>query len=430
MHLVVTGLSHNTAPVQVRERFSIPADQLPDALDSLRARNGILECLILSTCNRTEIYACAATKSDYPAITDWMSDQCGMPTESFDSHLYLKSGHKAVEHLMRVASGIDSLVVGEAQILGQVKTAYGAAVQAASTGTAINTLFQQAINVGKRVRTETGIGSGSFSVGSIAVQLANSIFSDLNGRTVLVIGAGEMAELAITHLIASGATRVMVANRTYERAAALAEQYSGTAVHFENLQSVLQTADIVITSTGSREPIITSAMMAQVMHARRGNPMFFVDIALPRDIAPGVENIDNVFVYNIDDLRGAVDAHAKERQVEVEKVQKIISTEVHEFMVKFRELDAVPVITALRDKFEGIRQKELEKLKSRLKDLTPEELEVIEVTTRSIVNKICHTPMIQIKDYAAAENPSATLDTICDLFGICPIEGEQKVKKE
>ena len=408
--------------MELREKLSISEDQLPDALSSLKARDPISECLILSTCNRTELYACAGNRADDESITDFLSEYCGISRDTFASHLYSHAGHKAAEHLFSVASGIDSMVLGEDQILGQVKSAYSSA--AGSTGTVLNVLFQQAITVGKRARTETEIGRGAFSVGSAAVQLARSIFDDLKGRTVLIVGAGEMGEITTAHLVSSGASEVLVANRTGERAVSLASQFGGKPVGFEDLTSALEAADIVITSTGSREPVVTREMVSFAMRVRRGRPVFFIDIAVPRDIEPGVGDLDNVFVYDMDDLQAAVTADTATREAEVEKVEKIVLEEVEEFMRWFRTLDAVPVITALREKFENIRRAELEKLKGKLPNLSEEDLEAIEVTTRSIMNKICHQPMIQIKDYATGKDSAAKLEIICKVFGVCPLSGE------
>lgn len=426
MHLVVIGLNHKTAPVALREKLSISEGQLPDALTDLASREGISECLILSTCNRTEVYVYTATKADDAVIIDWMGEFFAVPVIEFESYLYSQSGHKAVEHVFRVAAGIDSMVLGEAQILGQVKTAYAAARAAGTTGSLLGSLFEQAISVGKRARTETEIGRGAFSVGSVAVGLAKSIFGELTARVVLIVGAGEMGELTATHLLASGADTLLAANRTYERAVGLAERFGGRAVSFEDMESAMQSADIVITSTGASEPIISRKIVSAVMHARRGRPLFFIDIAVPRDVEPGVGTLDGVFVYDIDDLQAAVESHADQRRGEVMKVEEIIGEEVADFVVRFRALDAVPVITALRDKFEGIRLQELAKLNDRLSRLTPEELNLIDTTTRSIVNRICHTPMLQIKDYAAREDSSTRLDAICELFGICPVDSEQQ----
>ena len=429
MHLVVIGLNHKTAPVEIREKLSVSADALPDALAGLKALGPISECLILSTCNRTEVYAYTSSRADDELIVTWIGEFFGVPLEEFQLHLYSHAGHKAVEHLFQVASGIDSMVVGEAQILGQVKEAYAAASGQGVSGPVLNNLFQQAITVGKRARTETDIGRGAFSVGSVAVQLAGSIFDELNGRKVLIVGAGKMGELTTTHMVSSGASMVLVANRTYDRAVSLASQFNGRPVKFEELPTALATADIVITSTGARAPIITRGMVSSAMHARRGRPVFFIDIAVPRDIEPGVGDLDNVFVYNIDDLQAAVETDAAGRHAEVAKVDTIVQQEVEEFMRWFRTLDAVPIITALREKFEEIRAAELEKLKSRIPDLTDEEIEAINATTRSIVNKICHQPMIQIKEYATGSDSGSRLDTICEVFGICPVEGETEDKK-
>ncbi|NLN75842.1 MAG: glutamyl-tRNA reductase [Armatimonadetes bacterium] len=422
MHLVVIGLNHTTAPVELREKLSISDGQLPDAHRDLASRDAVLECVILSTCNRTEVYAYTPSRADDEVIIEWMSSFFSVPAGDFQPFLYSRAGHKAIEHLFRVASGIDSMVLGEAQILGQVKSAYAAATAASSAHTLLGGLFQQGISVGKRARTETEIGRGAFSIGSVAVGVARSIFDELKGRSVLLVGAGKMGELTATHLTASGASAVLVANRTHQKAIDLAERFNGQAVEFSQLQSAMISADIVITSTGAAEPIIDREMVLSAMKARRGRPLFFVDIAVPRDIEADVDLLDGVFVYNIDDLQAAVEAHAKERRAEVQKVEEIVRLEVAEFMIKFRTLDAVPVISALREKFEDIRQRETDRLRDRLRHLSREDLELINLTTRSIVNRICHTPMIQIKDYAGHDDSSEKLDMVCDLFGICRVE--------
>ena len=423
MHLVVIGLNHKTAPIELREKLSIGEEALPDALADLKSQTHAAECLILSTCNRTEIYACAETRSDYAGITAWISRHFGIEADSISSHLYSHPGHKAAEHLFRVVSSVDSMIVGESQILGQVKDAYRIAAKNGATGPVLNALFQQAIAVGKRVRTETDIGKGAFSVGSVAVQLAGSIFDKLSGRTILVIGAGEMSELTMAHLTSAGASSVLVANRTYQKAARLASKFNGQAVQFEDLASVMESADIVITSTGSSEPIITGEMVSSVRHARRGRPIFFIDMAVPRDIEPEVGDFDNVFLYNIDDLQAVVAADMLGRHGELAKVEAIVAEEVCDFLRWFRTLDAVPIISALREKFDEIREAEFEKLSGKLRELTPDEREAINAAMRSVVNKICHQPLVQIKEYAAEQDASAKLETICEVFGICPPNG-------
>ena len=422
MHLTVTGLNHKTAPVEIREKLSISEEQIPTALSELRATTPVSECLILSTCNRTEVYTCAPSRSDNESIISWMSKFFRIAIEEFKPYLYFHADHKVAEHLFRVSSGIDSMVVGEAQILGQVKDAYEIALDCGATGPTLNNLFQQAITVGKRARTESEIGRGAFSIGSVAVQIARSIFDDLKGRNILVIGAGKMAELTIRHLVASGVSNVTVANRTFKRAEELAGRFRGRSVSFDDLPSALEAADIVITSTGAPEPVITRSLAAKAMHARRGKPMFFIDIAVPRDIEPQVAAMDNVFVYDIDDLQFAVKADAADRQAEIKKVEAIIAGEVEEFITRFKTFQAVPVITALREKLEGIRAQEFDKLKSKLKHLSEEDLEAIEAATRSIVNKICHQPIIQVREYAVGKDAPAKLETICELFGICPTD--------
>ncbi len=422
MHLVVIGLNHRTAPIELREKLSVPETRLPEALDDLASHPRNAECLILSTCNRTEVYAATTAKSDDALITAWMSRFFATAASDFEPHLYRHAGHKAVEHLFRVASGIDSMVIGEAQILNQVKNAYSAASQSGHTGAVLNSLFQKALNVGKRARTETEIGRGAFSVSSVAASLAKSIFDDLKGRTVLIIGAGEMGELTATHLLASGVGNILVANRTYERAVSIAERFGGRPISFEDIPSALGFADIVVTSASAAQPIISRNTVAAAMRVRHGRPLFFIDIAVPRDIEPGVEELDGVFVYNIDDLQAAVETHSAARRIEVSKVEDIIREELEEFMVRFRTFGAVPVITAMLNKFEEIRLEEMQKLNGKLRHLSAEDLDVIDAVTRSIVHKISHTPMLQIKDYMTRDDAAARLDSICELFGICPVD--------
>jgi len=443
-----------TAPVELRERLCMPESDPKSFLDRLRHSGRVQEAVVLSTCNRTEVYAWTAvwsaeaesaelplsdeeqSKAEAPQtplphsirkadhdIIQAIADHRDLLRESFEPHLYSLAGHKAVEHLFRVASGVDSMILGEAQVLGQVKSAYAAASEAGATGPVLNTLFQRAIAVGKRARTETDIGRGAFSVGYAAVQLARSIFDPLKGRTVLIVGAGKMGELTATHLSSAGVTSVLVANRTYERAVDLAQRFGGSALRFEEMPAALGRSDIIITSTGAGKPIITREMVSQAMHVRRGRPVFFIDVAVPRDVEPEVGALDDVFLYNIDDLEAVIAADAEERDAEIAKVEAIVREEVEKSMEWFRTLDAVPVITALREKFEEIRQSELEKLRARLPNLSEEELDAVNQTTRSIVNKICHQPMIRIKEYAA-DDASTRLDTICDAFGICPGEKE------
>jgi glutamyl-tRNA reductase len=418
VHLVVIGLNHKTAPVQIREKLSISDARLPEVLHNLKANPKVAECVILSTCNRTEIYAYTASRAQDQEIISEIGRICDVEPGLFAQYLYLHAGHKAAEHLFRVASGIDSMVLGEAQILGQVKDAYAAASKAGSTGPVLNGLFQQAIAVGKKVRTETEISRGAFSVGSVAVQLATAIFGTLDGRRILVVGAGEMARLILAHLVSCNAKDILVANRSYEKALNLALGIGGRAIQFDEIPDVLKTADIVIASTGSPQPVITKDLVSKAVRARRGRPIFFIDIAVPRDVEESVERMDNVFLYNIDDLQKIVEADAANRQAEVTKAEHIIAKEVQAFNEWFRALDAVPIVTALRRKFESIRQSEVEKLRKKLSDLPSEYLEAIEAATRSIVNRISHDPMLRIKAYCTEENAEEKIRLVCDVFGI------------
>jgi glutamyl-tRNA reductase len=366
-----------------------------------------------------EIYACTPGRAHDSVIYQTISEFCGIPLDEFMPFAYTSSGHKAAEHLFRVAAGIDSMVLGETQILGQIKDAYGAASMQGSTGTMLNTLFQQAATVGKRAQTETCIGHGAFSVGSAAVQLAHSIFEDLNSRTVLVVGAGKMAKTTILHLSSAGANRVVVANRTLEKAAELASEVGGRAIGLDDIKPALETADIVITSTGTKDTVIDHDMVASIIRRRRGRPMFFIDIAVPRDVDEAVGGIGNVFLYNIDDLQAVVESGNAERSAEIERVEAIVTEELHKFNCWVGTLDAVPVITALREKFERIRQMEMESLSRKLSHLSSEDLGAIEAATRSIVKRISHQPILQIKDYALTES-GTKLEAVCETFGLSP----------
>lgn len=417
MHLALLGLNYKSAPVEIREKLSIPVHKLPEAISCIEEMEGVSECLILSTCNRTEIYTCADSRQYDTVVPEFINKFCGITPEDFMPHMYRSSGHKAAEHLFRVSTGLDSMVLGETQILGQIKDAYTAARLEGSTGQVLNMLFQQAITIGKRARTETEISRGTFSAGSAAVQLARSIFEDLHNRNVLMIGVGKMAKSAISHLTSAGVNKIEVCNRTYEKAVCMAEEIGGQSVKLEDMNQALERADIVITSTSTEQFVITREMLSPIIRRRRGKPIFLIDIAVPRDIEESVSELENVFLYNIDDLKAVVEASNNERLAEVKQVENIIGEELEEFMCNFRKLDAVPVIIALREKFEDIRLAEVELLNRKLQHLSPEDVSAINAATRSIVSKICHQPMLQIKDYAQSESLSK-LDVIRETFGL------------
>jgi glutamyl-tRNA reductase len=420
VHLVVVGLSHDTTRIELREKLRIPTAGVPDALASLRACPELRECLILSTCNRTEIYAVMARRGHDAPIIAWIGQYCGVAEAEYHSHLYRHSGHKAVEHLFRVAAGLDSLVVGEAQILGQIKMSYAAASQAGCTGAQLNPLLHQAIAVGKRARTETGIGQGASSVSAVAVQLAKSIFGRLEGHTVLILGAGKMSELVMASLVTNGADQVVVANRTREKAEALAAHYGGRVVTLDELPAALAAADITLAAADVQAPIITRAQVAAAMHARRGRPGFFIDIAVPRNIADDVGTLDDVFVYNIDDLQSIVQADLARRHTEIERVEAIIAEAVLAYQQRLRAQETVPLITALRERLEGQQRVEMEKLVGRLRHLSPEDHAAIQHAMRALVNTISHQPLIQIKEYASQEDAATKLQAVCELFGLSP----------
>lgn len=429
MHLAVIGLNHRTAPIDVRERMAVPETGLSEALSRLRMCGCVSECCILSTCNRTELYAVTDSREDDTLLIDFLAALSGLPPEEFSGHLYSRSGHKAVSHLFRVSAGLDSMMLGEPQILGQVKSAYCVAGDCSCTGAVLNNLFQQALAVGKRARTETDIARGAFSVGYAAVELANSIFGKLDGHRILVVGAGKMSEITAKRIISNGAASVTVANRTIEKAQKLAGELGGSAVGFDDLPDAIVAADIVITSTGSQDPIITADQMHKLMKLRRDRPLFLIDIAVPRDIEAGVGDLDNVYLYNIDDLQDLVEQSVKERRKEVEKVDVIIEQETRKFTSWLNALDVVPLIRLLREKFTAIKDGEWEKYRGRLSHLSERDQEVVQSMLSSVVNKISHPPMVRIKDYANSPDGYGKMDVVRELFGVESSEMDESVEE-
>ncbi len=399
MEIVVLGLSHKSAPVGVREKVSFAGEKLASGLAEIRRCPSIAEVLIVSTCNRVETYAVSSEGGETAReeLSAFFSSFHGVPREALDPHLYFLGGADAVRHVFRVASSLDSMMVGEPQILGQVKDAYACAARVGATGNTVNRLLQQAFSVAKRVRTETRVASSAVSISFAAVELARKIFGDLSGKSVMLIGAGEMAELAARHLLTNGVGRIMVANRTYERAQALAASFDGEAVRWEELAQQLEAADIVISSTGAPHVIIDRPMMEDVIHRRRNRPMFLIDIAVPRDIAGDVNDIENVYSYDIDDLQTVVDANLKTRQEEAARAEGIVREEVEEFLAYLRSRDAFPTIVRLREWMEGIRRAELDKGLRKLEKLDPGDRARVEALTEAIVNKILHRPITQLK---------------------------------
>ncbi|MCE5198928.1 MAG: glutamyl-tRNA reductase [Armatimonadota bacterium] len=417
MHLVVIGVNHKTAPVELRERLAVDEGEIGVALNKLKSNPRIDEACVVSTCNRTEIYVVAHSKNEDDLLLDFLADYGRVERSDLDACAYCYPGHHAAKHLFEVASGLDSMALGETQILGQIKSAYCIADGSCSTGRILNNLFQRAITVGKRARTETRISSGAFSIGAAAVELARFVFGSLNGRTALLIGAGKMSKLATTHLKANGVEKVYVCSRTPARVESLVEELGGEAVEMEHLDDALCRADVVISSTSSREPVITMEHMQRVMESRPCAPIFLIDIAVPRDVEPEVAGMKGVFLYNIDDLRFLVDRSASERESEADKVREMISEETASFMEYIRTLEAVPLIKQLRAKFESVYVSEWERCSSKLDHLSDHDLECIRKAIKSAVTKLTHDPILRMKDYAA-NGGSQKLDLVRELFGL------------
>jgi glutamyl-tRNA reductase len=420
MDILVLGLSHKSAPIEIRERLFVPERDLPKPLEMLGEAPEILERMLVTTCNRVEVYAVTEgpVEQAVAAVTDCLARYHNLEQASFADKLYTYTAGEAVRHVFRVASSLDSMVVGEPQILGQVKTAYSAARAQEATGVILTNLLEQAFHVAKRVRTETGIASSAVSISSAAVELARKIFGDLAGRTVLILGAGEMAELALRHLLDDGVRSVLVANRTHDRAVTLAEQFHGRAVTYESFRQEMVGADIVISSTAAPHVIIKKEDVQDIILQRRHRPIFLIDIANPRDIDPACNDIDNIYLYNIDDLQAVVAANLKERQREAERAEVIIEREVGIYLNWLRQQDVVPTIVSLRTRVEQIRTAELNKTLGRMGDLTPEQREAIAAMSAAMVNKILHQPMTELKRRAVHHDGHVYTTIFRRLFGL------------
>ena len=420
MELFVLGLNHDTASIDLRERLFFPERELPKALDALGEVPELAERMILTTCNRVEVYGVAEgpLSQTVESVVACLGRHRSLDPAQFDGAFYTHTAAAAARHVFRVASSLESMVLGEPQILGQVKSAYSIARAEQSTGIVLNNLLEQAFHVAKRVRTETGIASVPVSIASVAVDLARKIFGDLAGRTVLILGAGEMAELALRHLMDDGVQSILVANRTYERAVALAEQFRGRAVTYDSFQQEMLKADIVISATSAPHLILKKEDMQKIIQGRRHQPIFLIDIADPRDIDAACNEVDNVYLYNIDDLQSVAAANQKERQREAERAVPIVEREVELFLAWLRGLDVVPTIVSLRNRMEEIREAELRKAMSRLGDLTPEQRETIASLTTAMVNKILHQPMSELRRRAVHQDGHLYSTVLRRLFGL------------
>ncbi|MDO8281573.1 MAG: glutamyl-tRNA reductase [Thermodesulfovibrionia bacterium] len=421
MNIIVVGLNHKTAPIEVREKFAFDGGKLQEAVNILKASKITDENVILSTCNRVEMYAGVKDiASGIENIKKFLSDFHNVPREALDKSLFIYHGRDAVRHIFRVASGLDSMVLGEPQILGQIKDAYDFSLKCKSTGTLLNKLMKKTVSVAKRTRTETGIGKGAVNISYAAVELAKKIFGDLTTKAIMLIGAGEMAELAARHLINNGVKDVIVANRTHERAEELAKEFQGRTVRFESLLQELKDTDIVICSTGAPNYILMKEEMHMTMKKRKQKPVFIIDISVPRNIDPEIDHLDNVYLYNTDDLQGIIDVNADERKIEAEKASEIVESEVETFMKWQASLSSVPTIVALREKAEAIKNDELEKALKKLGPLGESQTRTIEHLASSIVNKIIHGPTAALK--SAEDDKEIVVDVIRRLFDL---EGEK-----
>src|SRR5437899_9322156 len=416
MNFQLIGVNHKSAPVEVRERLALPDSRLADACKRLTEQPGVEECMTRSTCNRVEVLA--TTVNGTADLRGFIRQFFKLDPGEIDSYFYEDREQDMVRHVFRVTSSLDSMVVGEPQILGQVKEAYAVARTAGTVNSQLDSLLTRAFAVAKRVRTETAVGSSAVSVASVAVELAKKIFGSLNGKQVYLVGAGKMSELAARHLLAHGAASIFVANRTYDRASELAAKFKGQAIRFEELYETCDRADIVITSTGAPVTIFHREHGERFMSRRKNRPMFFIDIAVPRDVDPEMNKLDGIFVYDIDDLQQAVASHVADRKKEAERAEAIVNSEVERFQARLQTLDVVPTIVSLQDHLETIRQAEIDRVRGRLGPMSPEQELAIETLTRGIVSKIMHTPISTLK--TAAREPEATtvIDIVRRLFNL------------
>ena len=419
MSLFVAGLSHRTAPVDLREQLAIEEDKLREILRELAEGGAFGEVVVLSTCNRVEVYGVADVPGE--ARTAAFRRFCryrGLDVSQVEPLLYMHVDAEAVRHAFRVAASLDSMVLGEPQIGGQVKDAFALAQTCATVGPTLHRLFSQAFAVAKKVRTDTEIGRHAVSVSYAAVELARKIFAELDGKAVLVVGAGEMGGLAARHMVEHGAFPIYVANRTWGRAQEMARTLSGTAVPFGELEPAMRSVDIVITCTGSPDAIIDRPMVARVMHGRGARPLFFIDIAVPRDVAADVNTLEDVYCYDVDDLKQVVDANLRERQREAQRAEALVDREVHKLWTRLGDVEIVPTIVSLRERLEAIRTQEVAKTLAKLGDAPPETRAAVEALSSAIVNKILHVPITKLRESSRTGSGRSWTELVHELFGL------------
>lgn len=417
--ILLLGLNHKTAPVELRECIAFSTDDTNDALETLKTTSDISEVLLFSTCNRVEVLLVTKNKTDaVEAVKRFLSEFKKVPVYDFENNLYIHTGDDAVRHVYRVASSLDSMMVGEPQILGQIKEAYHIAALKKTPGVILNRLLPRAFLVAKRVRTETGIGDHAVSISYAAIELGRKIFDTLENKKVLLIGAGEMAELAVEHLQRNNAGDIFVANRTFERGVALAGQFNGNAIRFEEIPNYLQQVDVIISSTGAPDYVITRNQVKGIMNSRRNRPIFFIDIAVPRDIDPQINRLSNAYVYDIDDLKGIVEENLAERNKEAMKGERIVDEAVISFRHWYESLAITPTIVALRQKVDTIAKAEVNKTLKSLDHLSENDSKAIDRMANAIVNKILHDPTLFLKNNGYQGDKSVSLDITRRLFNL------------
>jgi glutamyl-tRNA reductase len=416
--LHIVGLSHRTAPLELREALAFPREAIGEALLRVREEAGASEAMILSTCNRVELYARCEEATAGEALERFLCAFHGKDPASFAASVYRLSGAEAVVHAFRVASSLDSMVIGEPQILGQVREAYQAAEAAGTLGATLGTLRNRTVAAARRARSETGIGAGAVSVSYVAVELARKIFGQLDGHNVLLVGAGKMSELAARHLVSGGAVATVVGGRTLARAAELAAALGAAAVPLERLREALAVADIVISGTGAPGLVIRQEDVEAARTARRARPLFLIDIAVPRDIEPSVAKMEGVFLYDLDDLRAVADANIRERRKQAAAAEALIEKEAREYLEWEKSLDVVPLLVELRQRADQIRKSELAKVRSRLGPLSAEQEEALEAATNAIVNKLLHPPTVHLKEAGKNGQAAEQLSLIRKLLGL------------
>jgi glutamyl-tRNA reductase len=422
MHdILIIGLNHKTAPVEIRECIAFSKEEVASGIEKLHKLDPIREAVLISTCNRVEVLITTDQPEEaISAVKSFLSDFKQIPVEAFKESLYIHSGDEAIRHIFRVAGSLDSMILGEPQILGQIKESYRVSNAAKTSSVVLNRLLHKTFSVAKRIRTETGIGDHAVSVSFMAVELGRKIFNSLEGKTVLLIGAGEMAELAVEHLLRYKIGQLVVANRTLERGMELAKKFKGSSIKFEEIPESLETADIVVSSTGSKDYVLFAHQVKKIMRDRKNRPIFFIDIAVPRDIDPEINKISNAYVYDIDDLRNVIEDNLEDRKKEAIKAERIVDEAVIHFREWLENLSVVPTIIELRNKIQTIAREELKKTAQSLNHLSNDDLIALDKMINALTNKILHDPTMLLKSTETHWNKEAYLDLIHKLFNLYP----------